>query len=78
MVDLFLGPQLGEVAPEEEKVRPRAEQIGLLDRPDQSAVPVPDEIGPAEMLDMGIRYVAEGEILRGIPGSRGHLHQAEW
>jgi len=47
MIQLFLFSKLCQVASEEEKIRLWCEQVGFLDRPDETHVPVTNELTPS-------------------------------
>ena len=74
VVELLLRAELAEVAAEHHEVGLRSEEVRLRDRPDQTAVPVADELGARDVLDVGVRDVGEGEVLRGV--GEGELHEA--
>ncbi|MBP1716084.1 MAG: hypothetical protein H6Q42_4287 [Deltaproteobacteria bacterium] len=76
VVDLFLGSQLGEIPSKKEKVRFGREQVGFLDCSDQAAIPVAHEIGPPQMLDMGVGDIAKMKVLCRTLRAQGHLHHA--
>ncbi len=75
VVELGLGAELGQVAAEHHEVRLRLQQVGLGDRADQTAVPVADESVAQDVLDVGVGYVREGEILGRV--GKSELHHAD-
>ena len=74
VVELLLHAELAEVAAEHHEVGLRGEEVRLRHRPDEAAVPVADELGARDVLDVGVRDVGEGEVLGGV--GEGELHEA--
>ncbi len=75
VVELGFAAELGQVAAEHHEIGPGLQQIGLGDRTDQTAVPVVDETGTRDVLNMGVGDVGEGEVLCRV--GKGELHHAD-
>jgi len=76
VVDFLLFAELGQVSAEDEKIGARAQQIRLLNRTDEPAVPVANKALSFDPLDVGIGDVAEAEPLISYLGTQGNPHEA--
>lgn len=63
MIQFSFTAELRQIAAENDKIGFGRQQIGFRNGPDQTPIPVSDEMGSLDMLDVGIGNIGKGKVL---------------